>query len=77
MCFLIVALAPSSGTSKIGNCGGIDNPTHYTRLKKLRKFIETYVDDKHNLCFVDGTVKEVKACLHQQFPHRATTRDQS
>lgn len=27
----VVLGVTSSGTSKIGNCGGIDNPTHYTR----------------------------------------------
>jgi len=50
----------SSGTSKIGNCGGIDNPTHYTRLKKLLPFILHYVDDKDHLCFSDGEEKEEK-----------------
>ena len=51
----------SSGTSKIGNCGGIDNPTHYTRLKKLRSFILDYVDDKENLCFSDGPITNDKS----------------
>ena len=48
----------SSGTSKIGHCGGIDNPTHYTRLKKLSNFILHYVDDKQNICFSDGILTE-------------------
>ena len=35
----------SSGTSNIGHCGGIDNPTHYTRIKKLTPWISKYVDE--------------------------------
>ena len=33
----------SSGTSNIRHCGGINNPTHYTRVKKISKWITKYV----------------------------------
>ena len=35
----------SSGTSRIGNCGGVDNPTHYARVKRLLPWIRNYVED--------------------------------
>ena len=35
----------SSGTSRIGHCGGIGNPTHYTRISKLLPWIKIYVKD--------------------------------
>ena len=34
----------SSGTSDIGHCGGINNPTHYTRIKRISEWITKYVD---------------------------------
>ena len=46
----------SSGTSQIGHCGGIDNPTHYTRIKKLTSWITKYVDEKE-ICWAGADVK--------------------
>ncbi len=40
----------SSGTSNIGHCGGIDNPTHYTRIKKFLPWIRKYVP-KDSICW--------------------------
>ena len=40
--FVILGVT-SSGTSNIGHCGGINNPTHYTRVKKISKWITKYV----------------------------------
>ena len=34
----------SSGTSQIGHCGGIDNPTHYTRIKVIYQGVLTNFD---------------------------------
>lgn len=44
----------SLGTSRIGNCGGINNPTHYVRIQKLLGWINRYVNGKYTPCFVDG-----------------------
>ena len=41
--FVILGVT-SSGTSNIGHCGGINNPTHYTRVKKISKWITKYVN---------------------------------
>lgn len=47
--FVLLGLT-SSGTSNIGHCGGINNPTHYTRLKKIAGWISEYVKEKE-LCW--------------------------
>ena len=41
--FFVILGVTSSGTSNIGHCGGINNPTHYTRVKKITKWIKKYV----------------------------------
>lgn len=33
----------SRGTGSLSNCGGIDNPTHYVRMKDMLPWITTYV----------------------------------
>ena len=40
---LILLGVTSKGHSKIGNCGGIDNPTHYVRLREMLSWITKYV----------------------------------
>ncbi|TRY79100.1 hypothetical protein TCAL_02836 [Tigriopus californicus] len=39
----------SRGTGVRGNCGGLDNPTHYVRVKLFVKWILSYVGEE-NLC---------------------------
>ena len=43
----------SSGTSNIGHCGGINNPTHYTRLKKVLPWMLRYISEDE-LCWADS-----------------------
>ncbi len=52
----VVLGVTSSGTSSIGNCGGIGNPTHYTRLKLMLPWIKKYVKD---LCVVSEDEDQV------------------
>lgn len=33
----------SRGTGIRGNCGGLDNPTHYVRVKKFVKWIKVII----------------------------------
>jgi len=42
----------SRGTGGLANCGGIDNPTHYVRMKDLLPWIKSYVGEE-NLCIVN------------------------
>jgi len=41
----------SRGTGSLSHCGGMDNPTHYVRMKDLLPWIVNYVPDQH-LCLV-------------------------
>jgi len=40
----------SRGTGTRGNCGGLDNATHYVRIKMFVKWIINYIQEK-DLCF--------------------------
>ena len=48
---LVLLGITSKGHSKIGNCGGINNPTHYVRIQNLIWWIEKYIKRKR-LCFI-------------------------
>ena len=43
----------SKGHSSIGNCGGINNPTHYVRIRKMLPWIKRHINEK-SLCFVNS-----------------------
>ena len=47
----------SKGQSSIGNCGGIDNPTHYVRIQKLHWWIKRYIQGSDKLCYVNSKGK--------------------
>ena len=53
--YVVVGIT-SSGTSSIGHCGGINNPTHYTRLKKVASWITTYVNED-DICWAGADAK--------------------
>ena len=46
----------SSGTSNIGNCGGINNPTHYTRLTRITPWLSRYVN-QNDICWAGAETK--------------------
>lgn len=48
---LILLGVTSKGHSSIGNCGGIDNPTHYVRVREMLSWIKTYIK-KRKLCII-------------------------
>ena len=48
---LILLGVTSKGHSKIGNCGGIDNPTHYVRVREMLSWIQKYIK-KRKLCII-------------------------
>ena len=48
----VVLGVTSAGTSNIGHCGGINNPTHYTRLQKILPWILQYVSIDE-ICLAD------------------------
>jgi len=42
----------SGGRGELGNCGGVNNPVHYVRVKKLTKWISINLGkEKRNLCW--------------------------
>lgn len=42
----------SRGTGKIANCGGVDNPTHYVRIKDMVPWLLNYIEEE-DLCLKD------------------------
>ena len=60
--YYVILGTTGSGTGKIGACGGINNPTHYVRLTKLRWFIDRYVEPRKgskDVCYVKANKKVV------------------
>ena len=47
----LLLLGITSKGHAYGNCGGIDNPTHYVRIRKMRRWIHGYIKTK-KLCIV-------------------------
>merc|ERR1719209_2751359 len=42
--------AVSGGRGITGNCGGINNPTHYVRVKEFHAWIKSYAGEDTNWC---------------------------
>ena len=52
---LVLLGITSKGHSNIGNCGGIDNPTHYVRIKKMMSWIKRYIKTEE-MCIVKSRI---------------------
>ena len=50
----------SGGRGTLGECGGINNPIHYTRVKKFSRWIVENVDDRDR----------AKICWNSEFQSR-------